>query len=209
MSVPQLEFSPLLDWVEGRLSPQAAQDMELLLAGADETTRETVTWLRHFLAAREAVRIASPPTETHNLLRERFAAYAAERRSPGLLQRVVAALSFDSTSQPLTALGTRTSGAMSFQHRQLVFSCAVADIALNLHRRPNDGHLDVSGQVFTHGQLTPAGWGVLLIGENGPDATHTDDLGEFAFEAISPGDYTISLETRQLAITMPMVALVP
>lgn len=207
MSVPQLEFSPLLDWVEGRLSPQAAQDMELLLAGANEQTRETVAWLRNFVRARQAVTFADPPAATHQLLRERFAAYAAERREPGLLQRLVAALSFDSLLQPAAAVGMRTAGGASFQPRQMVFSCAVADIALNVHRRPHDDHIDVSGQIFPHGTVTPSGWGVLLIGDTGPDATHTDDLGEFAFEAVSPGDYTISLETRRLAITMPMVAL--
>jgi hypothetical protein len=207
MPEPQLEFSPLLDWVEGRLSPQAAQAVELLLAGADAETNATVTWLRNFVEARRAVTFAAPPVETHNRLREQFAAYAAERRSPGLLRRLVAALSFDSSAQPLALAGARTVGGAPFQPRQLVFSCAVADIALNVHRRPHDDHVDVSGQVFPHGPLTPAGWGVLLIGDTGPDATHTDDLGEFGFEAIQPGDYTISLETTRLAITMPMVAL--
>jgi hypothetical protein len=179
--------------------------MELLLASANDETRATVAWLRAFSQAHQAVHFDAPPASTRQLLSERFAAYAAERREPGLFQRLVAALSFDSTLQP--ALGTRTAGGAHFQPRQMVFSCAVADIALNVHRRPHDEHIDVSGQIFPHGTVNPSGWGVLLIGDTGPDATHTDDLGEFAFEAVSPGDYTISLETRRLAITMPMVAL--
>lgn len=207
MPVPQLEFSPLLDWVEGRLSPQAARDVELLLVGADPATLATVEWLQAFTRARQAVVIGEPPARTHTLLRERFAAYAAERRAPDLLQRIVAALSFDSAIQPAAA-GARTAGGASYQPRQLIFSCAVADIALNVHRRPHDDQIDVSGQVFPHGPLAPSGWGVLLIGDGGPDATHTDDLGEFGFEAVQPGDYTLSLETTRLAITMPMVALV-
>lgn len=208
MPVPQLEFSPLLDWVEGRLSPQAARDVELLLISADEETVATVAWLRGFARARQAVTLAAPPAQTHTLLRERFAAYAAARRGPGLLQRMVAALSFDSLTQPGAVVGARTASSASAQPRQLIFSCAVADIAINVHRRPQDDHIDLSGQVFPHGPLTPSGWGVLLIGDSGPDATHTDDLGEFGFERVQPGDYTISLETTRLAITMPMVALV-
>lgn len=208
MPAPQLEFSPLLDWVEGRLSPRAARDVELLLVGADEEILATVAWLRSFAAARQSVTLEPPPSETRALLRERFAAYAAERRGPGLLQRLVAAITFDGGARPAAVAGARTAGGASVQPRQLIFSCAVADIALNVHRRPHDDHIDLSGQVFPHGSLTPAGWGVLLIGDSGPDATHTDDLGEFGFEAVQPGDYTLSLETTRLAITMPMVALV-
>lgn len=207
MAVPQLEFSPLLDWVEGRLPPQASQDMELLLAGADEAPRATVAWLRAFLEARKAVRLAVPPPATHSLLRDRFAAYAAERRRPTLVQRLVAALSFDSANAPALAAGTRTVRGPFAQPRQMVFSCTVADITLNIHRRPHDEQIDLSGQIFPHDAVTPAGWGVLLIGDSGPDSTRTDDLGEFGFEAVAPGDYALSLETTQLAITMPMVAL--
>lgn len=206
MSVPQLEFSPLLDWVEGRLPPQAAREIELLLVGADAPTLATVEWLRQFHKAREAVLLASPPASTHAALRQRFADYAAARRSPGLIDHLAAALKFDTLLQP-AAPGIRTAGA-SVQPRQMIFSCAVADIALNIHRRPQDDQIDVSGQVFPHGTLRPSGWGVLLIGDSGPDATHTDELGEFGFEGVQPGDYTISLETTRLAITMPMVALV-
>ena len=207
MSMPQLEFSPLLDWVEGRLSPQAARDMELLLDGADEPTRDLVAWLRHFHTARQAVRIADPSAETHALLPAQFTAFAAARRAPSLRERIAAALTFDSFTQPAATLGTRT--AAGIQRRQLIFSCAVADIALNVHRRPHDEQIDLSGQIFPHGTATPAGWGVLLIGDNGPDVTHTDDLGEFVFEEVSPGDYTLSVETSRLTITMPMVPLVP
>jgi hypothetical protein len=205
MSVPQLEFSPLLDWVEGRLSPQATQDIELLLVGSHAATRETVAWLRAFTSARREVTLAAPPASTRDLLRKRFAGYAEARRQPGLLQRLVAALSFDGAQQP--AIGTRTVGSAPTAPRQLIFSCSAADIALNLHRRPHDDQIDLSGQVLPHGSLTPAGWGVLLIGAHGPDTTCTDDLGEFSFEAVAPGEYTISLETALLAITMPMIAL--
>lgn len=183
--------------------------MELLLGGADETTRDLVAWLRQFHTARQAVRIADPPAETHALLRAQFTAFAAARRAPGLRERIAAALTFDSFAQPAAALGTRTAGSAGIQRRQLIFSCAVADIALNVHRRPYDEQIDLSGQIFPHGTVTPAGWGVLLIGDNGPDVTHTDDLGEFIFEEVSPGDYTISVETNRLTITMPMVPLVP
>lgn len=208
MSTPQLEFAPLLDWVEGRLSPEEAREMERLVATADARIHETITWLRRLLAARHAVRIADLPAPTHELLRDRFAAYVAGQRGPGVVQQIVATLSFDSLAQAVAA-GTRTAGPGLLQPRQLIFSCTVADVALNVHRRPHDERIDLSGQVLTHGELTPAGWGVLLIGDRGPDSTRTDDLGEFSFEAVAPGEYMISLATTQLSITMPIVALVP
>lgn len=183
--------------------------MELLLDSANEPTPAVLVWLRRFHAARRAVRIAEPPPATRAALRARFAAYAAGRRQPGMLERAVAALSFDSLTQALAAPGTRTAASTSQQHRQLVFSCAAADIALNVHRRPHDKQLDLNGQIFPHGAVAASGWGVLLIGVGGPDATRTDDYGEFSFEEVRPGDYTLTLEAHQIAITMPMVTLIP
>jgi hypothetical protein len=183
--------------------------MELLLDGADETTLALVAWLRTFHTARQAVRIAEPPATTHTLLRAQFAAFVAGRGQPSLHERIVATLRFDSFTHPMAALGTRTVSGASMQRRQLLFACAMADIALHIQRRPHDNQIDVNGQIFPHGTITPAGWGVLLIGDNGPDATQTDDLGEFTFEEVDPGDYTITVETNQLVITMPMVSLVP
>lgn len=207
MARPQLEFSPLLDWAEGRLSPQAAEDIELLLDGASATTWATVHWLQRFHKARQAVLLAAPPPETHDLLSARFAAYAATKRKPGLLQQLTAALSYDSRTQPELAFGTRSSHEAGGP-RQMVFSCSVADIALNIHRRVADEQIDLSGQVLPHGTQPVAGWGVLLVGAHGPDVTQTDALGEFGFEAVFPGDYSLSLETPQLSIRMPLVSLV-
>lgn len=207
MSEPRLEFSPLLDWAEGRLSPQASQEVALLLDQADEATRATAAWLRSFVLARRAVRLASPPAETRDLLRQHFASAVRARRGPKPLERLAAALRFDSAAQPYAAMGLRTAGGAVYQPRQLIFSCSVADIALNIHRRHHDEQVDLSGQIFPHGSLVPYGWGVVLIGEAGPDATNTDELGEFGFEALPPGDYTVSIETGKLAITIPMVSL--
>jgi hypothetical protein len=152
--------------------------------------------------------LADPPPEVHARLRAQFATYAASRKA-GLREHVVAALGFDSLSRPVVAFGARAVGDASIQHRQLVFSCAVADIALNVHRRPHDEQIVLSGQIFPYGSIDPAGWGVLLIGDRGPDATRSDDLGEFAFQDVPPGDYTLTLETQDLAITMPVVSLAP
>ncbi|NTU83206.1 MAG: hypothetical protein HGA45_28185 [Chloroflexales bacterium] len=207
MSVPQLEFSPLLDWVEGRLSPQAAQGIELLLAGAEESACETARWLRAFTSVRREITLAAPPASTRELLRQRFAAYAANRRASDLLKHVVATLRFDDAMRPTTPLGTRAADLPAAQPRQLIFSCAAADIALNIHRRPHDKQIDISGQIFPHGAIAPSGWGVLLIGVAGPDATLTDELGEFSFEEVAPGEYTINLEIGRLAISVPMVTL--
>ena len=112
-----VEFTRLLDWVEGRLPEEEARTVEEQVAAADSATRADVAWLRAFARISEETVIASPPPEVREELIERFEAYAEGKRHPALLQRLVATLTFDSNLRP--ALGLRAATAPEPQ-RQLV-----------------------------------------------------------------------------------------
>src|SRR5512134_3881534 len=98
-----LRFSELLDWLEGRLPPDQAQAVAKRLEIADAATRADLDWLRLFLQARQSVQFSSPPPSVRETLKGRFAAYAGARQPPGLFQRLLATLTFDSRAQVATA----------------------------------------------------------------------------------------------------------
>ena len=198
-----VEFARLLDWVEGRLSEQEARAVERQVAEADRATREEVAWLRAFARISEDVVIASPPAQVRDALSERFEAYAQRKRQPGLLERLVGTLTFDSGMQP--APGLRTAGTPEVQ-RQLVYSTDVADLAIDIRVRPHDELLDLDGQIFPTEGTDPGGFFVLLLeGSSEVGTTTTNDLGEFVFEALSPGDYEVLASSERVEIRIPRV----
>jgi len=205
MAEPQdVEFTRLVDWVEGRLSEGEARAVEERVA-ADSATRSDVAWLRAFARVSEETVIASPPSEVREELIERFEAYAEGKQHPGLLQRLVATLTFDSNLRP--ALGLRAAAAPESQ-RQLVYSTAAADIAMHVRPRPQDGLFDLNGQIFPAGGDDSGTFGVqLLEGVSDVITTATNDLGEFAFEGVSPGVYDVLASNERVEIRVPQVAL--
>lgn len=207
-----LNFERLVDWLDGRLSEEEAAAVEKQVATADETARANIAWLRAFARASKAAPLASPPPEVRAELIRRFEAHARERRQPGLFQRLIASLTLDSGSQLVTA-GLRSVDAQSSQ-RQLVYSTEIADVALNVQARLYDKHLDITGQVFPRGQAATIAlprnraFSIQLLRDAAEfGLTTTDELGEFAFEAIPPGAYEIVLSAEQAEILIAPVEI--
>jgi hypothetical protein len=199
-----VEFTRLVDWVEGRLSEGEARAVEEQVA-ADSAARADVAWLRAFARISEETVIASPPDEVREELIERFEAYAEGKQHPGLLRRLVATLTFDGNLRP--ALGLRA-GAVPEPQRQLVYSTDAADVALHVRPRPHDGHFDLNGQIFPVNSADSGTFGVqLLEGASEVATTATNDLGEFKFEAVSPGVYEVLASNERVEIRIPHVAL--
>lgn len=200
-----VEFARLLDWVEGRLSEQEARTVEEQVAAGGSTTRADVAWLRAFTRISENTVIASPPAEVRDALVERFEAYGEGKQHPGLLQRVVATLTFDSNLQ--SALGLRAVGVPESQ-RQLVYSTEAADVAMIVRPRSREGLLDIYGQILPVDSAHSGVFGVQLLKDSSEVATTaTNDLGEFTFEAVSPGVYEAHAGSDRVEIRIPHVDL--
>jgi hypothetical protein len=200
-----VEFTRLVDWVEGRLSEGEARAVEEQVAAAGSATRSDVAWLRAFERISEETVIASLPSGVREELIERFEAYAEGKQHPGLLRRLVATLTFDSNLRP--ALGLRAA-AVPEPQRQLVYSTGAADVALHVRPRPHDGRFDLNGQIFPVSSADSGTFGVqLLEGVSEIATTATNDLGEFAFEAVSPGAYEVLASNERVEIRIPDVAL--
>ncbi len=201
----EISFERLADWVDGRLSEDDARVVEERVAVADESVRAEADWLRAFARASEYAVIDAPPPEVREALIRRFEAYAEGRRSPGLLRRLVATLSFDSGLSP--ALGVRSAASGEAQ-RQLVFTTDAAEIALNVRARPGDGGLDLDGQVFPTDDTDPASFSVqLLSGTDEVGITGADELGEFGFEGVRPETYQILVSSDAVEILISPIEL--
>jgi len=197
-----LTFARLLDWVEGRLSDEEQQAIAEQLASAGAATHATLEWLRKFRAVSADIVLESPPPELRAQLAERFAAHTW--RGPGLLQRLVATLTFDSSLQPALA-GVRSAGVPP---RQMIYATQIIDVALHIERRPFDQGFDINGQVFPKSTVAPSDFGAqLLHGSLEVAAAGVDDLGEFAFEALQPGRYDIALANDRYRVVLAQIEL--
>lgn len=198
---PALTFANLLDWVEGRLSGEDAAIIQEQLHNADQASLATLAWIRSFQKASDALMLESPPPALRASLIERF---ATTRRQPGLLRRISALLSFDSAQQPALS-GAR--GVSDGQRRQLVFSTDQADIAVNILTRAADQQLELSGQIFRKDDSLDDALQIRLLLDATVLATTTaDQLGEFAFPAMPPASYmmTVSDPTTELVIPLEL-----
>lgn len=205
MSLKRIDFETLADWAEGRLPEEEARAVEERLADADEATRADAEWLRAFSRASRDIVLEDPPAGQREVLSGIFESYAEGRRQPGPLRRIVATLSFGGGQQPLA--GVRSAASQEAQG-QLIYSTEVADIALNYTRHPRSGRLDLDGQVFPNDDSEPDTFAVrILSGTEEVGATATDELGEFAFEGLAPGEYQILVGSAEVEILISPVEL--
>lgn len=194
------DFEKILDWIEDKLPPEEAEAIADQIS-SDETARAEADWLRAFSRVSEETVIGSPPPEVREELARRFESFTEGRRQPGLLRRVLAALSFDSGLDP--TFGVRSAGCQEAQ-RQYIYSTDLADVALNLQPRPG-GKLDLLGQVLPDGEEEPDDFTVQILqgGVEAAEAVSADDLGEFTFEELETGTYEMILATERYEILIP------
>jgi hypothetical protein len=201
----RLSFERLTDWVEGRLSEEEARAVEEQVSAGDSAALADVAWLRAFASVSEGTVIATPPPEVRDTMMERFEAYAQSKQRPGLLERLVATLTFDSNQQ--LALGLRAAGTQGSE-RQLVYSTDAADVTLGVLPRSRDGLLDIRGQILPVEDTEPGPFGVqLLSGSSEVVTTATNDLREFTFEAVPPSVYEIIASSDRVEISISQVEL--
>ena len=203
------KFSELLDWLEGRLPPDQAQAVAKRLETADAATQDDIDWLRLFMQARRSVQFASPPSGVRETLRERFAAYAEARQPPGVFQRLLATLTFDSRAQPATA-GLRSVAADEGSQRQLIFTTEAAEVALTVQPTPPDKNFIVTGQIFPAGDIPAHAFSIQLLRDiQEVDLAVADELGEFTFANLPAGEYGMVVSAGQYEVVIPSLRLQP
>jgi hypothetical protein len=194
------DFEKILDWLEGRLPEDEAAAVARYVESAGPEVRSEVDWLREFREISAGTVFDTPPPEVRETLARRFESRA---RKPGLLERMLASLTFDSGRQSALA-GVRSGGAQE-SRQQLVYATDLADVAVNIQQRQNR-RLDLSGQIFPTGDVEPEGFIVqLLRGSKEAGITIADDLGEFAFRELEPDTYELVLSNGEYEILIPPI----
>ena len=206
MDANEIRFGEIVDWVEGNLDPDHARRLEKRLAAAAPNHRSDAGWLRALDQAKSQVILETAPDVTRHALRSRFRDFHASRERFAGLRICLATLQFDSRATPALA-GIRSPGLLA-EPQHLIYNTEVADIAVDVHRRGPGGRLDVMGQLFPNTGRSPSAFRVQLArGAESMGVRDTDDLGEFLFPDVLPGDYHMILSTGDLGILVTPVNL--
>lgn len=193
-------FERLLDWIEGRLSKEEAEIVAAQIAQADERTLADAAWARAFVRLGDEITLEAPPDYVREELMARFASYAESKaaepdslsdRLADVFQRVVASLTFDSNLQPALS-GVRTAG--SHRSRHLIYTSEVADVVLTVRPHDRGDRFYLCGQVFPYAEPDSLDLSVQLLHDADEAAiTTTDWIGEFIFDSVEAGEYSLAL----------------
>lgn len=138
-----------------------------------------------------------------HVIQRAFAAWQPRRAAapaPGLLERLIGVLTFDSGAPSPLAFGARSAGGTT---RQLLFSAEGHDIDLRLSPagEASPEHWLLSGQVLgpdSQGRV----WLTDAQGRNGGEAT-LNELGEFRLPPVPEGEYVMTVRLGAREIVLP------
>ncbi len=185
----KFDLELVLDWLEGKLDRDTADRVRALVEEADPGQRQTVDWLRSFLNGARGVVLQDPPRSVTDAVLTQLGE-PGRLRWPGLIERIRAALTFDSRLH-LLAAGTREVGLLDPTYH-LVFSAQETDIALDVHATTSGSVVDLEGQVLT---ATEAGEWILvqLVDDQGKEAglAAIDQFSQFSLPGISRARYEL------------------
>ncbi len=191
-----ISYTKLVDWIEGRLAP-AQQAVVTAHLDACSRCRTEAARIERIVAAMHADNSQDAPPALIARAVQSFRGHVVAQ-SPSLVQRLVAALRFESAS--LTpALGMRGERA---SERQLVFVAGDCDVDLRIS--PSATGWQVSGQVLG----AELGAGVAhLAGAKTECQAAIDPMSTFALPAAPSGHYTLTLSWPALAIAVDDLVL--
>lgn len=194
-----ISFERLTDMVEGRLTADEARGERAHLQACTRCTEQAsqlgrVTQLMRADASEDAPR--DIVFNAVQMFRTRPVAVAA----PGILRRIVAALTFDSAALA-PAFGVRS--GQSATARQLLFSAGDLDVDLRL--APGVEGWTVSGQVL--GACDGGEVELGKAGQSGVARTALNDLCEFALPPVPEGSYALHLRLGDMEVEIPELDL--
>lgn len=193
------DFATLADYFEGRLDAERRAAVQAWIDSAPDSA--DLRWLQAFYAVNAQVTFAPLSDAARRSLLDRFAARRKAAAGPTVWQRLVAALTFDS-DLPQFAPAMRSAHGAS---RQLLFSTAQADVALDVARAGE--RFTVNGQLlFNDADAAPCSV-QLLAGDSAVALTGTDTLGEFVLADLPAGSYQLVVSHDAFDILIETLAL--
>jgi hypothetical protein len=194
-------FQQLLDYLDGRLHPAAAEAVAAHLASGCTQCESDRAWYQQVkLVAAGDDSIEPPPWVLKRALRV-FELPKVQKSMAGRVGRVLASLVFDSLSQPALG-GARSPGV---EGRQLLYRAE--DYSIDLQVASSDQRsAEVTGQILREGELkfeSVAGLKLDLIRQGGKTLSAvTNAQGEFTIAAVDFGSYDLQVEVKDASITI-------
>ncbi len=192
-----IPFARLADLAEKRLSANDESDAREHLAGCQSCAGQAAELLRVTQLMRADTSVDAPRDVLLSAI-GMFSARRTEEKTPGLLRRVLATLSFDSGSWT-PAFGVRSGQAAPA--RQLLFTAG--DVSVDLRLAQGGEGCTISGQVL--GECDGGHVEIVREGETVPTVrAELNDLCEFLLlPPIPTGDYTLRLRLGDTEIEIP------
>jgi hypothetical protein len=193
------DFGILLDWLEGRLDPRAAEQVAAQVAHADERTRRTVDWLRGFLATAGQLPLHEPPPIVRQSLSQYFARWSRARAELDRKPREVRARVLFDSRQDLAPAGVRAV-ASDEDAFHLAYTAADGDLLIDVY--PGEpGLVWLDGQVLLAQpeeapvfEASVTGQGLSLRTKDG------DELGRFSLHGVPAGRCQLRASNGLIAI---------
>lgn len=171
-------FTDLVDWVEGRLSGQAADRVGTYVARGDAATAETVSWIREFVAGAAAMPLVQPPPELSARLRDVF----GELHHPGEVGGWTDATLMHDPRVGLAVAGVRSQDDDGVH---LVFESEIGRFVLDA-TAAGPGAVDVQGLIMRAGGVPGVDLAFRERGEMRRAVRSTSD-GRFEARGVSVG----------------------
>ncbi len=191
----------ILDWLEGRLTPERARAVESAVARPGSTAAAFAAWAREFHRLSGALPLPTPPPVLRQRLRQ---LYLSRLGRAGASTRQVARLEVDSRRRdPMVALRGPLLDAET--RMQLSFSTTDADVVLDV---APSGHAVVTlrGQVLPRRPMASA-FQAEAHGPSGVVSTvDGDELGSFTLEDVPVDTESVVLFNGELSIELPLSA---
>jgi hypothetical protein len=195
-------FERIIDYLDGSLTTQDVERVEVHLSAGCRSCLETRDWYRNVRQAAANDDTIEPPAW---VLKRAVRIFEAKRR-PSLSERVgqaVASLVFDSLARPALS-GVRSTETTN---RQLLYRAS--DYSIDLQIAPSGTGADLIGQVLREGETafeSVANLHLRLMGEHTYSAT-TDAMGEFVIRGIKQGIYDLHIELGPGGVIIPGLQL--
>ena len=195
-----ISFERLADMAEGRLSAEETADARTHLASCTPCSSRAAELDRVAMLMRSDTSVDAPRDLVFGVIQS-FHSRRTES-APGLLRRIVAALTFDSSSRT-PAFGMRS--GQTAPARQLIFGAGDFDVDLRL--AAGEEGWTVSGQV-----LGPCEGGrveAFVAGayEESAARASLNDLCEFTLPPVPEGVYALRLRLNDTEIEIPELSL--
>ncbi|HXI23629.1 MAG TPA: hypothetical protein VNG71_07125 [Pyrinomonadaceae bacterium] len=192
-STKHLEFETLLDIADGRLTRDSDQTAHLKNCTACTGELQRVENL--LTVMKEDKSVDAP----RDVLAYAVSLFARREQKPSLVQRIVAALSFDSFDNA-PAFGVRSNVSTA---RQLIYTAGENDIDLRI-AEDEDNRWVVAGQIL--GEHC-AGGEISLHGYEVSTSAYLSEQCEFALPAVPAGNYELVLRLTNVEVEVPRLEI--